>query len=384
MEATNLTAEQRAIRDTVRDFAVRDIQPHAAAWDRDSQFPTAVIAALGQLGVMGLPFPEQWGGSNAGTYAFCLVLEELARVDCSVAITIGASSSLAGVPLWRFGTDAQRATWLTGLTSGTILGAMANTEADAGSDASAISTTAVHDGKGWVLNGSKAYITNAGTPLTGFVLATARTPGAAAKSTVSMFIVPAGTPGLHISQGYRKLGWRASDTREVIFEDCRIGEDMLLGPQGAGLKQFLETLDAGRIGVAAISLGLARACLEASLEWSKQRMAFGKAIGGHQAVAFSLADVVTRVEAARGLLRRAAEMRDAGQRCTTAAAQAKLFASETAVAAADAAMQIHGGYSYIEESPIPRYYRDAKILTIGEGTSEILKLVIARGLGLPV
>jgi alkylation response protein AidB-like acyl-CoA dehydrogenase len=378
-----LSDDQLALRRTIREFAEAEIGPHAAEWDRSATFPTAVIRHLGQLGVMGLPFPEEYGGLGAGTLSFAVAIEELARVDSSVAITVAASVSLGGAPILNFGTEDQKQRWLVPLTRGETLGAFASTEPGMGSDVQGSQTTARKENGAWVLNGTKAYITNAGTELSSFVITTAVTgqtsPG---RPELSTFIVPVDSPGFEPQRPYDKMGWHASDTRELVYQDCRVPEDALLGPLGAGARQFLQTLDGGRVGVGAMGVGLAEGCLERSVDWARTRCAFGQPIGRFQAVSFQLAELKTRLEAARLLVYRAAALKDAGQPYSQEAAHAKLFASELAVHAADVAMQVHGGYGYMEESGVPRFYRDAKILTIGEGTSEILKLVIARHMGL--
>ena len=380
-----LSEDQRALKQTVREYAEAEIAPHAAEWDRTAFFPSSTIRQLGVLGVMGLPFPEQYGGLSAGTLSMAIALEELARVDSSVAITVAASVSLGGAPLLTFGTEAQKQRWLVPLARGETIGAFASTEPGMGSDVQGLQTKASQENGEWVINGTKAYITNAGTELSSFVTTTAitgeRAPG---KPEVSTLIVPVDAPGFAPQRPYDKMGWHASDTRELAYQDCRVSADALLGERGAGARIFLTTLDGGRIGVGAMGVGLAQGCLDHSLRWANQRCAFGQPIARYQAVSFELADLKTRIAAARALVYRAAALKDAGQPCTEAAAQAKLFASELAVHAANVAMQVHGGYGYMEESAIPRYYRDAKILTIGEGTSEILKLVIARQMGLSV
>jgi short-chain 2-methylacyl-CoA dehydrogenase len=389
----DLSAEQKALRRTIQDFARAEIGPHAAAWDARGEFPVDVIRQLGALGVMGLPFPEEYGGVGAGATELALAIEELARVDSSVAITVSANVGLAGAVLHQFGSAAQKERWLAPLARGEILGALAATEPDAGSDAAGIATTARLDGDTWRINGTKAFITNAGTDLSAFVVATvisgtAGPPSEAAgapaspRREASMLLVPDDTPGYRIGPLYHKLGWHASDTRELSFEDCRVPADSLVGPRGAGVRQFLAVLDGGRIGVAALAVGLAQGALDLALDYAKQRYAFGEPIGKKQAVQFQLADLATEIDAARLLTYRAAALRDHGQPYGQAAAMAKLFASELAVRAANVSLQVHGGYGYMEEAPIARFYRDAKILTIGEGTSEIQRIVIARGLGL--
>ena len=334
---------------------------------------------------MGLPFPEQYGGLGAGTLSFAIAMEELARADSSVAITVGASVSLGGAPLLLFGTEKQKERWLVPLARGETIGAFASTEPGMGSDVQGLQTSArLEDGE-WVINGTKAFITNAGTDLSSFVVTTAITgERAEGRNEVSTIIVPTDAPGFLPQRPYDKMGWHASDTRELAYQDCRVPEDALLGPKGAGARQFLVTLDGGRVGVAAMGVGLAQGCLDHSIKWAQQRCAFGQPIGRYQAVSFALADLKTRISAARAMVYRAAALKDGEKPYSEEAAQAKLFASELAVHAADVAMQVHGGYGYMEESAIPRFYRDAKILTIGEGTSEILKLVIARHMGLPV
>ena len=380
-----LSAEQRALRDSVREFAEGEIAPHAAEWDRTASFPTETIRQLGQLGIMGLPFPEQYGGLGAGTLAFVVAIEELARVDSSVAITVAASVSLGGAPILSFGSEAQKQRWLVPLARGETLGAFASTEPGMGSDVQGAQTTARQDDTGWVLNGTKAYITTAGTPLSAFVTTTANTGQRPdGRPELSTFIVPTDASGFAPQRPYHKMGWHASDTRELAYMDCRVPAETLLAERGMGARVFLSTLDGGRIGVAAMGVGLAQGCLEQAVSWANQRCAFGQPISRYQAVSFELADLKTRIQAARALVYKAAALKDAGRGVTEEAAQAKLFASELAVHAADVAMQVHGGFGYIEESPIPRFYRDAKILTIGEGTSEILKLVIARSMGLTV
>jgi alkylation response protein AidB-like acyl-CoA dehydrogenase len=378
-----VSEEQRALQATVREFAEAEIAPYAGEWDRTSTFPAEAIRKLGQLGVMGLPVPERYGGVGAGTLSFAIAMEELARVDSSVAITVGASVSLGGAPVFNFGTEEQKQRWLVPLARGETVGDVPPPAPGRGAHVQGIQTMARQHNGGWLINGTKAYITNAGTALSSFVTTTAvtgeRTPG---KPEMSTFIVPVDAPGFAPQRPYHKMGWHASDTRELVYEDCQVAEDALLGERGAGARVFLATLDGGRIGVAAMGVGLAQGCLERSMQWANQRCAFGQPISRYQAVSFELADLKTRIEAARGLVYRAAALKDADRPTTEAAAQAKLFASELAVHAADVAMQVHGGYGYMEESTIPRFYRDAKILTIGEGTSEILKLVISRQMGL--
>ncbi|HEX3246668.1 MAG TPA: acyl-CoA dehydrogenase family protein, partial [Chloroflexota bacterium] len=375
-----LTDEQRALRSTIREFAESEIAPHADAWDQAERIPVESIRRLGDLGVMGLAFPEDYGGVGAGTLAFVIAIEELARIDSSTAITVGASVSLGGGPIYLFGSEEQKQRWLVPLARGETLGAFGTTEPSGGSDVQAMTTTARTSGDDLIINGTKAFITNAGTEISSFVTIVAISGDNPRE--YSNVLIPTGTPGYSVGRPYRKIGWHASDTRELIFEDCRVPAGNIVGTRGRGVAQFLEVLDGGRIGVAALSLGLAQGCLDLSLGYAKQRLAFGSPIGRKQAIQFRLAELATEIGAARLLTYKAAASRDAGRRITMEAAMAKLFASEVAVRAADAAVQIHGGLGFIEETAVARHYRDAKILTIGEGTSEIQKLVIGRGLGL--
>lgn len=377
-----LTEEQRALRDTIREFAESEIAPHAAEWDEKGTFPADVIRKLGELGAMGVPFPEEYGGLGAGALAMALVIEELARIDSSVAVTVGASVSLGGEPLLRFGSEEQKRRWLVPLARGKRLGAFASTEPGTGSDVQAATTSARRDGDDWIVNGTKAFITNAGNELTGFVIITAQTAVNDGEIALSTFIVSPDAAGFQPQRPYRKLGWHASDTRELVFADCRLAADALLGPVGKGARVFLTTLDSGRVGIAAMSVGLTQGALDQATEYAKTRVAFGAPIAQKQAIQFKLAELQTQLTAARLLTYHAAALKDAGKPFTREAAEAKLFASELAVRAAEENVQIHGGFGYIEESAVPRFYRDAKILTIGEGTSEILKYVIARQMGL--
>ena len=377
-----LTAEQEAFRKVVRDFAEHEIAPHAEEWDREHTFPVDTVRAMGELGLFGLPFPEEYGGSNADFTSVCLAIEELGRVDSSMAITLSAGVGLGANPIYSFGTEEQRQRWLPDLCAGRALGAFGLTEPDAGSDAGATRTKARldEDAGEWVIDGAKAFITNSGTPITSIITVTART-GA---GEVSAIVVPAGTPGLVVEPAYRKMGWHASDTHGLLFEGCRVPADHLLGAQGAGFKQFLAILDDGRVAIAALAVGLAQACLDHSVAYAKERQAFGGPIGRYQAVAFKCADLAVAVENARNLTYKAAWLKDQGRPFKQAAAMAKLYATEAAVTATREATQIFGGYGFIDETPVSRFYRDAKILEIGEGTSEIQRLVISRELGLPV
>lgn len=379
----DLSPEQEEFRRTVRAFAEEVVRPRADEADREERLPLDVVRAMGELGLFGVPFPEEHGGQGADLLTFCLAVEELGRVDQSAAVTLAAAAGLGGVPILRFGTEAQRRTFLEPLCRGEALLAFALTEPDAGSDVAAIRTRARPDGDGFVLEGEKAFITNAGTPLTRALVVTAVTDPEAGRRGLSQLVVPADAPGLEVGRPYRKLGWRASDTRPVAFRGVRLGPDALLGERGRGLAQALEVLDGGRVTTAALAVGLAQACLDAALAYAKERRAFGRPIGGFEAVAFKLADMHVAVETARLSTYRAAWLRDRGRPFTQAAAVAKLHASEAAVACAREAVQVLGGAGFIEETPVARYYRDAKILEIGEGTSEIQRLVIARSLGLP-
>lgn len=378
----DFSPEQEQFRRVVRDFAEGEIAPHAEAWDRDHVFPVDTVLAMGELGLFGLPFPEEYGGSNADFTTLCLAIEELARVDSSMAITLEAGVGLGANPIFRFGTDDQKAEWLPDLCAGRALGAFGLTEPDGGSDAGATRTRAAYDDGAdeWVIDGSKEFITNSGTPITSVVTITART----APDEVSAIVVPAGTPGFTVEPAYRKLGWHASDTHPLSFRDCRVPGANLLGKRGNGFRQFLAILDDGRIAIAALAVGLAQACLEHSVAYAKQRNAFGGPIGRYQAVAFKCADLAVMVENARLLTYKAAWLKDQGRPFKRAAAIAKLYSTEAAVTAAREATQIFGGYGFIDETPVARFYRDAKILEIGEGTSEVQRLVISRELGLPV
>jgi butyryl-CoA dehydrogenase len=374
--------EQEAFRLVVRDFARTEIAPHAEAWDRDHTFPVDVVLAMGELGLFGLPFPEEYGGGGADLTTLCIAIEEIARVDHSLAITLEAGVGLGATPIYRFGSEEQRQRWLPDLCAGRALGAFGLTEPDGGSDAGGTRTRAVLDETAgeWVLDGEKAFITNSGTPITSLVTVTARTgPG-----EISAVVVPAGARGFVVQPPYRKLGWHASDTHGLTFEQCRVPADHLLGERGRGLAQFLATLDDGRIAIAALAVGAIEACLAESVAYATERTAFGKPIGANQGVAFKCADLAVMAACARALTYDAAWRRDTHRPYKQAAAMAKLYATEAAVTATREATQIFGGYGFIDETPVARFYRDAKILEIGEGTSEIQRLVISRELGLPV
>jgi short-chain 2-methylacyl-CoA dehydrogenase len=374
----DLEQEHELIRSTVRDFAEQRVAPVAEELDRESRFPYELVAELAELGLMGMTIPEEYGGAGTDTLSYAIAVEELTRVDSSVAITVAAHHSLGTLPIFMFGNEEQKRQWLPDLASGKRLAAFGLTEPGAGSDAGATRTTAeLRDGE-WVVNGSKIFITNAGTDITACVTITART----GDDEISNIIVPNGTPGYEISQPMHKLGWHASDTRELSFEDCAVPEANLLGPRGQGFHQFLEILDGGRISVAAMGVGLAQGAYDLAYAYAKDRQQFGRPISRFQAVQFKLADLATEIEAGRALLYRAAWLKDQGRPFGLAAAQAKLYTGELSNRAVNWALQIHGGYGYIEEYPIARLFRDQKILEIGEGTNEVQRMVIARHLGL--
>jgi short/branched chain acyl-CoA dehydrogenase len=372
-----LTDEQRLLRDTVRDFARQEVAPVAEELDRTKAFPYDLVRHMGELGLMGIPFPEEYGGGGADTLAYAIAVEELARVDSSVCITMAAHTSLGTMPIQLWGTDEQKSEWLPELTSGRRLAAFGLTEPEAGSDAGATRTRAALDDGEWVIDGAKQFITNAGTDISGCVTITARTGDA----EISNIIVPNGTPGYEQGEPYRKMGWNASDTRPLTFEGCRVPESGLLGRRGEGFKQFLHILDGGRIGVAAMGVGLAQGALDEALSYAKERRAFGQPISRFQAIQMKIADLSAELEAARLLTYKAAIQKDRGESFSLTAAQAKLKSGRLAVRCCEEAVQIHGGYGYIEEYPVCRFYRDAKILTIGEGTDEVQQMVIARQLG---
>jgi short/branched chain acyl-CoA dehydrogenase len=380
----DLSPDHELIRRTVREFAQGEVAPVAEELDRTKSFPYEIVAQLGKLGLMGIPFPQEYGGGGGDTLAYTLAVEELTRVDSSVAITLCAHTSLGTQPIYLFGSEEQKREWLPQLCSGSKLGAFGLTEPEAGSDAGNTRTRAhLRDGE-WVVNGAKQFITNAGTDISGVVCITAVT-GAVVDTSgakeISNIIVANGTPGYEQGAPYRKMGWNASDTRPLTFSECRVPEENLLGPRGQGFRQFLHILDIGRIGVAAMGVGLAQGALDQALAYAKQRRAFGKPISKFQAIQAKLADMSAEIEAARLLVYKAAREKDAGRNFTLTAAQAKLKTGRLAVRCCEEAVQIHGGYGYIEEYPVCRYYRDAKILTIGEGTDEVQQMVIARALG---
>jgi short/branched chain acyl-CoA dehydrogenase len=374
----DLGEEQQLVRDTVREFAETRVAPVAEELDREGRFPYELVAELAELGLMGMPFPEEYGGAGADTISYAIAIEELTRVDSSVAITVAAHTSLGTMPIFLFGTEEQKREWLPQLASGQALAAFGLTEPGAGSDAAATHTRAeLRDGS-WVVNGAKMFITNAGTDVSACVTVTART----GEDEVSTIIVPNGTPGYVISPPLRKLGWRASDTRELSFEDCAVPEGNLLGERGRGFQQFLEILDGGRISVAAMGVGLAQGAYDLAFSYARSREQFGRPIAKFQAVQFALADMATEIEAGRQLVYRAAWLKDQGRPFGLAAAQAKLYTGLLSNRAANAALQIHGGYGFMDEYAISRLYRDQKVLEIGEGTNEVQRMVIARHLGL--
>jgi short-chain 2-methylacyl-CoA dehydrogenase len=376
-----LSDEQRLLRDTVRDFARNEVAPVAEQLDRDHAFPYEIVAKLGELGLMGIPFPQDYGGGGADTLSYALAVEELARVDSSVCITMAAHTSLGTMPIYLWGNEEQKSEWLPRLCSGERLASFGLTEPEAGSDAGNVRTNAKLDGGEWVVNGAKQFITNPGTAISGCVSITAVTGESNGRKEISNLIVPNGTPGYQVGEAYRKMGWHASDTRPLSFEECRVPESNLLGRRGEGFKNFLHILDGGRIGVAAMSVGLAQGALDEAIAYAKERQAFGQSISKFQSIQAKIADISAQIEAARLLTWRAALEKDAGQSFTLTAAQAKLLTGRLAVRAAEEAVQIHGGYGFIEEYPVCRFYRDAKILTIGEGTDEVQQMVIARQLG---
>jgi len=386
--SVEFTPEQEVFRRVVREFAEQEIRPYAEAWDRDHSFPVDTVRAMGDLGLFGQPFPGEYGGGDADFTTLCIAIEELARIDQSMSITVEAGVGLGANPIYQFGTEEQRARWLPDLCAGRALGGFGLTEPEAGSDAGGTRTRAVLDEAAgeWVINGEKAFITNSGTDITSIVTVTARTdePGSAGPPEISAIVVPAGTPGFVVAPPYRKMGWHASDTHGLSFADCRVPADHLLGERGRGFAQFLSILDDGRVAIAALAVGVIQCCLDESVAYAQNRNAFGKAIGSYQAVAFKCADLAVMAQTARLLTYHAAALKDAGRPFKSEAAMAKLYATEAAVTATREATQIFGGYGFIDETLVARQYRDSKILEIGEGTSEVQRLVISRALGLPV
>ncbi len=374
----DLEHEHELLRDTVRQFALDKVAPVAEELDREKRFPYELVSELGKLGLMGMTIPEEYGGAGTDTLSYAIAVEELTRIDSSVAITVAAHHSLGTLPIYYFGTEEQRRKWLPDLASGRKLAAFGLTEPNAGSDAGATRTTAKHDGGDWVVDGSKMFITNAGTDISSCVTITALT----GEGEISNIIVPNGTPGYVISEPMQKLGWRASDTRELSFQGARVPEENLLGPRGDGFRQFLTILDGGRISVAAMGVGLAQGAYDLAFSYAQDREQFGKPIAKFQSVQTMLVDMATEIEAARNLVWKAAWEKDQGRDFARTAAMAKLFSGELSHRAANWALQIHGGYGFMDEYAISRLYRDQKILEIGEGTNEVQRMVIAKHLGL--
>ncbi|MBO4159511.1 MULTISPECIES: acyl-CoA dehydrogenase family protein [Micromonospora] len=378
-----LSEEHEALRESVRDFARDAVAPVIAEHYERHTFPYEIVRQMGKMGLFGLPFPEEHGGMGGDYFALCLALEELARVDSSVAITLEAAVSLGAMPIHRFGTDEQKARWLPRLLSGEALAGFGLTEPGTGSDAGGTQTRAVLDGDEWVINGSKAFITNSGTDITALVTVTAVTgTNPDGSKELSTIIVPSGTPGFTVAPGYSKVGWNASDTHELTFDDCRVPAGNLLGARGRGFAQFLRILDEGRIAIAALAVGLAQGCVDESVKYAKERQAFGQPIGNYQAIQFKIADMELKAHTARLAYYDAAARMLAGEPFKRQAAIAKLHASTVAVDNAREATQIHGGYGFMNEYPVARFWRDSKILEIGEGTSEVQRMIIARDLGM--
>jgi short-chain 2-methylacyl-CoA dehydrogenase len=378
-----LAPEQQEFAKIVRAFAEEVVAPRAEAMDRAEELDEAVLDQMAAMGLFGLPFPERYGGMGADYLTLCVAIEELARVDSSVAITLEAAVGLGAMPVYRFGTEEQKRRWLRPLATGEQVAAFGLTEPGGGSDAGALRTRAVRDGDDWVIDGTKAFITNAGLARSGFVTvaaATGQRPDGRPK--ISNVIVPAGTPGYTVGRKYSKVGWHASDTRELVFGGCRVPVEHTLGEQGTGLANFLHTLEEGRIAVAALATGLCQGCVDECVRYARERQAFGRPIASFQAVAFKIADMELRAHTSRLAWRQAAAKLVAGQPFGREAAIAKLHASEAAVTCAREAVQVHGGYGYMNEFPVARFYRDAKVLEIGEGTSEVMRILIARSLGL--
>jgi len=382
-----LTDEQRAVRDLCREFARDVVAPAAPALDRERRFPYDIVRQMGDLGLFGLPFAEEWGGAGGDFLSYCLAIEEIGRADAGTGITLEAAVSLGAAPIHDFGTRAQKERWLPDLLTGRALWAFGLTEPQAGSDAGATRTRAELVEGRWVVDGTKQFITNSGTDISAGVTITAVTARrkGAPRGEISAILVPRGTPGFEVQPSYDKLGWHSSDTHPLAFDACRVPEENLLGRRGGGLRQFLHTLTGGRVAIAALSVGLAQACLDASLAYARERRAFGRPISSFQAIQFKLADMATEVELARLITYKAAITYQGSRRTTgdvqRLAAMAKLYASEASKRAADQAVQIHGGYGFMEESPVARYWRDVKVNEIGEGTSEVQRMLIARELG---
>jgi short/branched chain acyl-CoA dehydrogenase len=380
----DLSPEQEEFRKAIRRFAEDVIAPRAEEMDRSGELPMDVVEQMAELGLFGIPFPEEYGGQGADFLTLVLAIEELARIDSSIAITLEAAVGLGANPIYRYGTEEQKRRWLVPMARGEILGAFGLTEPGGGSDAEATMTTALLEDGQWVINGSKAFITNSGTPISKVATITAVTGTRQdGFKEISAIILPTDTPGFTVGRSYRKVGWHASDTHELAFDDCRVPEENLLGERGRGFAQFLAILDEGRVAIAALGVGLAQGALEESVKYANERTAFGRPIGAFQGMQFRIADMQVRVETARLATYKAAWLRDRGRPFKAAASLAKLHASEIAVTCAREAVQVHGGYGFIEEYPVARFYRDSKVLEIGEGTNEIQRILIARDLGLP-
>ncbi|HEX2058537.1 MAG TPA: acyl-CoA dehydrogenase family protein [Actinomycetota bacterium] len=390
----DLSPEQQEFQQVVRSFVEDAVRPNAERWDHEHELPMEAVKQMAELGLFGLPFPEEYGGSGADFLTLCLAIEELARVDSSLAITLEAAVGLGAMPIWHFGTEEQKRKWLPPLATGEALAGFGLTEPGGGSDAGATRTSARLENGQWVINGSKSFITNSGTPITSFVTVTAVTGGSnghtserlggrAQAKEISAIVVPNDTPGFEVGKPYRKMGWWHSDTHELAFSDCRVPEANLLGQRGHGFRNFLKILDDGRIAIAALAVGLAQGCVDESVRYANERTAFGQPIGGFQGLQFKIADMALKTELARTAYHKAAWLKEQGRPYKKEAAMAKLFASEVAVDVARDAVQVHGGYGYIEEFPVCRHFRDSKILEIGEGTSEVMRILIARELGLP-
>ena len=378
----DLSPEQREFTKTVEAFVDDVIRPHAERWDEAAELPMDAVKQMAELGLFGLPFPEEYGGMGGDFLTLCLAIEAIARVDSSLAITLEAAVGLGAMPIWYFGTEDQKQRWLPQLARGEKLAGFGLTEPGGGSDAGATRTTAKIAGDSWVINGSKSFITNSGTSITEFVTVTAVTDSNNGRKEISAIVVPNGTEGFEDGKPYRKMGWHHSDTHELSFNDVRVPEENLLGQRGEGFKNFLKILDDGRIAIAALAVGLAQGCVDESIKYAKERSAFGKPIGDFQAIQFKISDMAMKTELARTAYHKAAWLKELGRPYKKEAAMAKLYASEIAVDVARDAVQIHGGYGYIEEFPVCRHFRDSKILEIGEGTSEVMRILIARELGL--
>jgi short-chain 2-methylacyl-CoA dehydrogenase len=378
----DLSPEQREFAKTVEGFVDDVIRPNAERWDEEAELPMDAVKQMAELGLFGLPFPEEYGGMGGDFLTLCLAIEAIARVDSSLAITLEAAVGLGAMPIWHFGTEEQKQRWLPQLARGEKLAGFGLTEPGGGSDAGATRTTAKLAGGSWLINGSKAFITNSGTSITEFVTVTAVTDSSNGRKEISAIIVPNGTEGFEVGKPYRKMGWHHSDTRELSFNDVRVPEENLLGQRGEGFKNFLKILDDGRIAIAALAVGLAQGCVDESIKYAKERSAFGRPIGDFQAIQFKISDMAMKTELARTAYHKAAWLKELGRPYKKEAAMAKLYASEIAVDVARDAVQIHGGYGYIEEFPVCRHFRDSKILEIGEGTSEVMRILIARELGL--